>query len=85
MNYTTEAFVRRTVDGLFRDEYTGKFLCSPCLVTLAHQRMQRGWRTSEIERSMDALFKSPGALMYIPTFLCAKCAKTRPCLGAPCR
>ena len=85
LNYTTEDFVRRAVGGLFRGEYAGKFLCSPCLVKLVHQRMQRGWRTSEIERSMDAVLKSSGALMYMPTFLCARCANTLPGLGAPRR
>ena len=85
VNYTTEDFVRRAVAGLFRGEYAGKSLCSPCLVTLAHQRMQRGWRTSEIERAMDAVFKSPGALILLPTFLCARCTNSLPCLEAPHR
>ena len=81
MTYSTDNFVRRAVGGLLRGDYAGKFVCAPCLVTLTHQYMQRGWRTLEIERSMDAVFQSPGALMCIPTLICTICQKTRPCLG----
>jgi hypothetical protein len=39
---------------------------------------------SEIERAMDTVFQSPGALRSVPTFLCAGCRKkTMPWLGAP--
>jgi hypothetical protein len=82
MSYSTENFVRRAVVGLFRGEYAGKFLCSGCLITLTHLRMQRGWRKSEIERSMEAVFKSPEPLTRVPTSICAVCQKTTPCLGA---
>ena len=82
MTYSTDNFVRRAVGGLLRGDYAGKFVCAPCLVTLTHQHMQRGWRQSEIERSMDAVFQSPGALTCMPALICAICQKTRPCLGA---
>jgi hypothetical protein len=82
MSYSTETFVRRAVVGLFRGEYAGKFLCSGCLITLTHRHMQRGWRKSEIERSMEAVFKSPEPLTRVPTSICAVCQKTTPCLGA---
>lgn len=82
MTYTTENFVRRAVVGLLRRVYAGKFLCSGCLITLTHQHMQRGWRKSEIERSMAALFKSPEPLTRVSTSICAVCQKTTPCLGA---
>jgi len=39
--------------------------------------------TKRIERAMDTVFQSPGALRSVPTFLCAGCRKTMPCLGAP--
>jgi hypothetical protein len=82
MTYATENFVRRAVSSLLRSEYAGKFVCAPCLATRTHQHMQRGWRKSEIERSMDEVFKSPGALTCMPTLICAICEKTRSCLGA---
>ena len=81
MSYSTENFVRRAVAGLLRGEYVDKFLCVACLTTLAHQHMQRGWRKSEIERSLDAVFQSPAPLTCMPTSLCAVCLKTTPCLG----
>ena len=81
---STEGFVRRAVGGIFRgDKYRGKFVCLPCLVTMTLERLHSGWRQSEIERAMDTVFQSPGALRSVPTFLCAGCRKTMPCLGAP--
>jgi hypothetical protein len=82
MSYSTENFVRRAVVGLLRAEYAGKFLCSGCLITLTHQHMQRGWRRSEVERSMDAIFESPEPLTCMPTLICAVCHKTASCVGA---
>jgi len=82
MSYSTENFVRRAVVGFLRGEYAGKFLCSGCLITLAHRHMQRGWRKSEIERSMEAVFKFPTPLTCMPTSICAICQKATPCLGA---
>jgi hypothetical protein len=82
MSYSTENFVRRAVAGLLRGAYRDKFLCSACLTTLTHQHMQRGWRKSEIERSMEAVFKSPEPLTCMPTSICAVCQKTTPGLGA---
>ena len=82
MTYATENFVRRAVSSLLRSEYAGKFVCSPCLATLTHQHMQRGWRKSEIEQSMAVVFESPGALTCMPIMICAVCTKTRPCLRA---
>src|SRR6266567_9383388 len=77
MSYSTENFVRRAVVGLLRGVYAGKFLCSACLITLTHQHMQRGWRKSEIERSMDAVFKSPEPLTCMVPSICALSARRR--------
>jgi hypothetical protein len=82
MTYATEDFVRRAVNSLLRHEYAGKFVCAPCLVTLLHERMHRGWRKSEIERAMPQVFQSPGALTCSPTMVCAIGQKTASCLGA---
>ena len=80
--YATEDFIRRAVGSLLRREYAGKFMCAPCLVPLLLQRMHRGWRKPEIERAMAKVFRSPDALTFIPTLICATCEKTVPCLGA---
>jgi len=60
--YATEDFVRRAVASLLRREYAGKVVCAPCLVTLLHERMHRGWRKPEIERAMARVFQLPNAL-----------------------
>ena len=84
MTYSTEDFVRRAVGGILRGaKYRGKFVCLPCLVTMTLERLHSGWRQSEIERAMDTVFQSLGALRSVLTFLCADCRKTMPCLGAP--
>jgi hypothetical protein len=62
MTYNTEDFVRRAAGGIIRgDKYRGKFVCSPCLVTMTLERLHPGWRQSEIERAMDKVSKTPGA------------------------
>jgi len=86
MTYSTEDFVRRAAGGILRgDKYRGKFVCLPCLVTMTLERLHSGWRQSEIERAMDKVSKTPGAITYLPTFICALCQKTMPCLGTPRR
>ena len=86
MTYSTEDFVRRAVGGILRcDKYRGMFVCLPCLVTMTLERLHSGWRQSEIEGAMDKVSKTPGAINYLPTFSCAVCTKTRPCLGVPNR
>src|SRR6266436_10214206 len=83
MTYPTEELVRHLVGNLVRSDYRGKFFCSSCLVKLARESLDTIYPKSEIERTMDTVFQSPGALRFVPTFLCAGCRKTMPCLGAP--
>jgi hypothetical protein len=86
MTYSNEDFVRRAAGSILRgDMYRGKFVCLPCLVTMTLERLHSGWRQSEIERAMDKVSKTPGAITYLPTFICALCQKTMPCLGSPRR
>ena len=86
MTYNTEDFVRRAAGGILRgDKYRGKFVCLPCLVSMTLEHLHPGWRQSEIERAMDKVSKTPGAIICMPTFICALCQKTVPCLGAPPR
>ena len=53
------------------------------LVELARESLETTYPKSEIDRAMDPVFQSPGALRSVPTFLCAGCRKTMPCRGAP--
>jgi hypothetical protein len=83
MTSPTEEVVRRLVGRLLRSDYRGEFFCSSCLVKLARESLDTTYPKSAIERAMDTVFQSPGALRSVPTFLCAGCRKTMPCLGAP--
>jgi hypothetical protein len=67
----------RAAGGILRgNKYRGKFVCLPCLVTMTLERLHPGWRQSEIERAMDKVSQTPGAITYLPTFICALCQKT---------
>ena len=81
MSFTTDDIIRPEVGFLLRGDYRGKFLCSPCLVRLIRERMGTNFSTSKIERALGAVFKSPGALTRLPSFLCDLCQTMRPCLG----
>ena len=81
MSFTTEDIIRPEVGFLLRGDYRGKVLCLPCLVTLIRERLGTNLSTSKIERALDAVFKSPGALTRLPSFLCDLCQTMMPCLG----
>ena len=85
VTYTTEDFVRRAVGSLLRGKYRDRFVCSSCLVRLTLERLQTGWRRSEIEAAMEKVFKAPGAVDYMPSCLCARCRQSLPCLGGTLR
>ena len=68
------------VDGV---DYRGKFMCAPCLV----KQTVETWGTAvytrgQIERALDGVFRSPGALRRLHAFVCDRCGKTTPCLTA---
>ena len=82
MTNTAQDFVRRTVGGILRDDrWRGKFLCCPCLEKLSREQLGAGYRESEIARALDQVFGEPGALDHMPTYQCARCLRTMPCLG----
>jgi hypothetical protein len=82
MTYTTEELVRREVGKILRVDYPEQPICSLCLVKSIRQAFGTGYTKSQIERAMDKVFESPGALTRLPTFICAVCGKTMPCLSA---
>jgi len=81
MSFTTEDIIRPEVGFLLRGDYRGKFVCSRCLIKLIRERLGTNFSTSKIERALGAVFKSPGALTRLPSFLCDLCQTMRPCLG----
>jgi hypothetical protein len=81
MSFTTEDIIRPEVGFLLHGDFWGKFLCSPCLVKLIRERLGTNLSTSKIERALNAVFKSPGVLTRLPSFLCDLCQTIMPCLG----
>jgi len=83
MSDTAEDFMRREVSKLLRVDYRGKFMCATCLLKLAVERFGTTLYTrGQIERALDAVFRSPGALRRVHRFVCDQCGKTLPCLTA---
>ena len=78
MTSPTEEVVRRLVGRLLRSDYRGEFFCSSCLVKLARESLDTTYPKSEIERAMDTVFQSPGALRSVPT-------SSAPIAGKRCR
>jgi len=85
--YTTEGFIRRAVGGVLEGDYRGRGVCSACLVAMTLERLQRGWRRSEVELAMNKVFKAPAPLGDMPTGPCGRCRRPTPCLrgGQPAR
>ena len=82
MNDSTVEVVRRNVSKLLREVNHGAFICSPCLNRLIRDSSGTTFTKGQIERALDAVFKSPGALMRKYSFVCDRCGNTMTCLGA---
>lgn len=80
MTHTTEEFVRRELRIILRgDTYQNRFVCLPCLVSMALERLHPGWRKSEITRAVDRIYATPGGSMASRgAVVCAHCGKTMP-------
>ena len=83
MSDTAEDFIRREVGKLLRVDYRGKFLCASCLLKLVVEQVGTTLYTrGQMERALDVIFRSPGALRRVHTFVCDQCGETGPCLTA---
>jgi len=83
MSDTADDFVRHEVSKLLRVEYRGKFMCVSCLLKFAVERFGTTLYTrGQIERALDTIFRSRGALRRVHRFVCDQCGKTLPCLTA---
>ncbi len=83
MSDTADDSIRREVGKLLRVDYWGKVVCSLCLLKLTVARFGTVQYTrGQVERSLDTVFRSPGALRRVHAFVCDHCGKTLPCLSA---
>ena len=63
MTYTTEEFVRHSLQRILRSvKYRNTFVCLPCLVAMTLQSLHPGWRPAEITRATAAAFVSAGLI-----------------------
>lgn len=83
---TTEDFVRRIVGSTLRSgAWRGRALCVLCLKKLAFEELGPTFKKTDVHTALDAIREKPGALTFLPTFSCATCQKTGPCLSASLR
>lgn len=81
--FTTEDFVRRIVGSTLRSgAWRGRALCDLCLEKLAFEGLGLTFKKTDVHAALDAIREEPGALVFLPTFACAKCQKAGPCLSA---
>ena len=83
--YTVGDFVRRVVASLLEGGYRGKFLCSPCLIKLTRDHLDKSYLLVEVGWAMNEVFRGPGVITLLPSAVCALCARKKPvpCLGVP--
>jgi hypothetical protein len=81
--YTVGDFVARVVDSLLQGAYRGKFLCSPCLIKLTRDHLDKSYSLVQIGWAMDEVFRGPDAITRLPSAVCTLCARKKPvpCLG----
>jgi hypothetical protein len=83
MSDTAEDFIRSEVGRLLRVDYRGKFMCASCLLKLTVERFGTiRYTRGQIERTLDTVFRSPGALRRVHRFVCDHCGQMTPCLTA---
>jgi hypothetical protein len=52
------------------------------LVSLMLEHLGPAYHEYEVRRAMDRVFDTPGTLMYLQSFRCAKCQYTMQCLSS---
>jgi hypothetical protein len=83
MDLSGDEVVRPIVIGILRSApWTHTYLCYQCLLTLAVEQLGPAYQESDVRPALDRIFESPGALVHLQAFRCAKCLYTMPCLGS---
>jgi protein-arginine kinase activator protein McsA len=79
MSLSIEYIVRHEASKQLRAR--GRFFCVSCLATFLRDVLGT-YTKVQIERALQTVSKTPGALTYKHAFVCDQCGKTAPCLGA---
>lgn len=81
MSLSIEYLVRHEAAKLLREMYPGRFFCISCLALSLRGVLGITYTKGQIERALQTVSKTPGALTYQHAFVCGLCGKTLPCLG----
>jgi hypothetical protein len=81
MSLSVEYLVRHEAAKLLRDRFSGRFFCVSCLAAFLRPALGTTHTKGQIERALQTVSKTPGALTYKPVFVCDECGKTLPCLS----
>ena len=81
MTLSLEYLVRHESGKLLRDRFPGRFFCASCLAAFLRPALGITYTKAQIERALQTVSKTPGALTYKHAFVCDQCGKTAPCLG----
>jgi hypothetical protein len=79
MNLSIEYAVRHEAGKLLREK--GRAFCVPCLATFLRDALGTIYTKGQIERALQTVSKTPGALSYKRSFVCDQCGKAVPCFG----
>jgi hypothetical protein len=79
MNLSIEYAVRHEAGKLLREK--GRAFCVPCLATFLRDALGTTYTKGQIERALQTVSKTPGALTYKRSFVCDQCGKIRSCFG----
>jgi hypothetical protein len=79
MNLSIEYAVRHEAGKLLRKK--GRAFCVPCLATFLRDALGTIYTKGQIERALQTVSKTPGALTYKRSFVCDQCGRIRSCFG----
>jgi hypothetical protein len=81
MTLSLEYLVRHEAGKQLRDTFPGRFFCISCLAAFVRPVLGTTYTKAQIERALQTVSKTPGALAYKRSFVCDQCGKIGPSLG----
>jgi len=79
MNFSIEYSVRHEAGKLLREK--GRAFCISCLARFVRDALGTTYTKGQIERALQMVSKTSGALTYKRSFVCDQCGKIGACFG----
>jgi len=79
MNFSIEYSVRHEAGKLLREK--GRAFCISCLARFVRDALGTTYTKGQIERALQMVSKTSGALTYKRSFVCDQYGKFAPCFG----